>query len=175
MEHVPMFLKTRVTRVARHYFALKLFHPRLCSFCSPIWGLPIHPSICSAKNFSSNPTFLKISKGAVGFLCTCSQLCRYCSRKLAASFPGFWWPHRENSTLMIISEACFKVKDITGNGETGWNSGGVLGILITSWLSLLLVYDSSFLGLISWLSFISAFLDSKNLLFHSESALGRWQ
>lgn len=122
------------TRDVRHYFALKLFYLRIFSFCSPIWGVQIHPSLCSAKMSSSIPPLLKISKGAkgmVGFLYPYHQLCSYCSG-LPGSFPGFWWPHSESYTLGIVSEACFKVNDILGNGGTV--SEPLWGrILVVSW------------------------------------------
>lgn len=37
------------TRDVRHYFALKLFHLRIFSFCSPIWGVQIYPSLVLPK------------------------------------------------------------------------------------------------------------------------------
>lgn len=67
----------------------------------------------------------------VGFLYPYHQHCSYCSG-LPGSFPGFWWPHSENYTLGIVSEACFRVNDILGNGETV--SEPLWGrILVVSW------------------------------------------
>lgn len=169
------------TRDARHYYALKLFHLRVFSFCSPIWG---------GLGYRSISLFVLPKSPPPSYLCSRYPKeqkawwasCILCSG-LPGSFPGFWWPHSENRTLGTVSEACFKVNDILGNGETV--SQPLRGrILVVSW-QFCLWYNSddilafpvagvwfTFLSLTSWLSFIFGFLASKNVLFHSESALG---
>ena len=119
MEHVPVFLKTWKQGMpgitlpwSSSTQCFQLLQPHL-------WGTDPSLSLFCQKVLLF-PPLLKISKGVkgmVGFLQPYRQLSSYCSG-LPGSFPGFWWPHSENYTPGIVSEACFRVNDILGNGET---------------------------------------------------------
>lgn len=120
MDPVPVFLKSWITRDDCGYLALEVFYPELCSFCSTIWRLQIHPSIWQSYKITPSSHLCSRDQGAkcrMLFLYLYSQLCSDYSRGLAGSLPGFCLPHLQNNTLMIVSEACFKVKDILGKWE----------------------------------------------------------
>lgn len=121
------------TRDARHYYAWKLFHVRVFSFCSPVWGgggVQIHLSLCSAKKSSSILPLLKISKGAkgmVGFLYPLLRATRVFSRLLVASLgePYSW----DCKWSLFQSKWHFTEWGDSVWTSSGSNSGGILAVL----------------------------------------------
>ena len=160
-----------VTRVARGHFALKLFHPQFCSFCSSIWRLQTHPSICQVYKTTLLPSCLcsrywwELRAGWPSCILTISYDWSYDSRGLARSFPGCWWPYLENSILRIISKACSKVKE--------WERLGLSPLGVEFWECLGIAFMVSFqdISASSIAGWGFTFLESDSLVIIHLSAL----